>query len=454
MSSPPVHTVTCNGATSGGLGAAPRHLTLDYRNVQGRNLKLNLPDFARSAGFLSSRVLDLIEIAAYIHAGDRLVGRGASNAVELHGWQRRFLYRVRVRDYEFWNRDDVKRALSEAITFMTGDYPYTFEFEAGHVTLPTSLFDSEQFQLSAGPGASVALFSGGLDSLVGALDQLTNTVGTVYLVSHSAQSGIKRTQTQLVAALEEHFPGRVRHYKFDSHLSGIKAREETQRSRSLLFGSIAFSIARSLGQRSFYLFENGITGINFPRRQSLMNARASRTTHPKTVHHLQKLFSLVEGSEVEIRNPLLYLTKTDVVQKLRDLGHPELYPSSVSCGVTRSKSAPATHCGGCNQCIDRRFAAYASGLDSYDDRNLYERDFLHEGLKEAGKHKSLLDFLRQAVHFKNSNTDEFEDDNVNGLVDLFGYLPGISENDGVSTVEAVSLSATDMVSRFGRGTRR
>src|SRR5690606_14329457 len=137
------------------------------------------------------------------------------------------------------------------------------------------------------------------------------------------------------------------------------AKEESQRSRSLLFCTIAYAITHAMGLQSFYLYENGITGINLPKRQSLMNARASRTTHPKTVYLLERLLSLVEEGEITIRNPLLYLTKTDVVTRLKQLGHETLYQSSVSCGVTRSKTAPATHCGGCNQCIDRRFAAYA-----------------------------------------------------------------------------------------------
>ena len=243
MTLPPLHTVACNGASLTHTERGGKLLVLEYRDINGRNIKLNLPDFVRSVSFMPPRILDLIEIAAYIHAGDRLVGRGSSNAVEFHRWQRRFLYRTRVRDYDFWSRPEVNEALSEAVTFMTGDYPYTFEFEPGHATPPTSLFDSEEFRLTAGREATVALFSGGLDSLVGNLERLTETAGEVYLVSHSAQTGIRRTQTKLVKALKGHFPGRVRHYQFDSHLSGIKAREETQRSRSLLFGSIAFSIS-------------------------------------------------------------------------------------------------------------------------------------------------------------------------------------------------------------------
>ena len=440
MSQRPLHISLCNGASRPQNSAEEHKLfSLDYgtRTDRDRNLSLNLPDFVRSVSHIPDRLLDLIEIAVYVHAGDRRVGRGRSNAVELHGWRRRFLYRIRVRNYDFWSSDRVKEALIDAVTFMTGDASYDFEFEPGHNTAPTSLFDKEEFGVTAGEDANVSLFSGGLDSLAGAVEILEKEAGKVYLVSHVSQSGTKRTQDKLIQALREKWPDRIRHYQFSSHLHGIKAREETQRSRSLLFGSIAFAIGHAIGLKSFNMFENGVTSINFPKRQSLMNGRASRTTHPKTVALLQNLFSLIQGAEARIHNPFLYNTKMDVVARLKELGHHELYPSAVSCGVARSMVAPATHCGGCNQCLDRRFAAYAAEIGNYDDIAQYEEDFLEEGLSDDDKKKSLLDFLRQAQRFVNSHPDEFGANHINELTELHGYLPGIPERDELATVERV-----------------
>jgi 7-cyano-7-deazaguanine synthase in queuosine biosynthesis len=431
--------IVCNGAsTPDDVAGDSKVRFLDYGNApdrdRERNLTLNLPGIARSD--FPDRVLDLIELAVYIHAGDRLAGRGRANAAELHGWQRRFRYRIRVRDYNFWSSGEVKKALSEVVAFMTGDKSYTFEFEAGHATAQRGLFASEDFEVNPRQDAQVVLFSGGLDSLTGAVDRLKNSSGEVYLVSHRAQPSIKKTQRELVKALAGSFPNRISHYTFDSHLRGIKAREETQRSRSLLFGSLAYAIAHAAGRRSFYLYENGITGINFPKRQNLMNARASRTTHPRTVRLLEHLFSLVQEDEITIQNPFLYLTKTDVLERLKEMGFEELYTSAVSCGITRSKQAPATHCGGCNQCIDRRFAAYAAGIDDYDDSAHYEQDFIREGVEDRNGQKSLLDFLRQAGQFANESADDFEDNHANELVELFEHLPD-SAGDDLSTIEKI-----------------
>ena len=81
--------------------------------------------------------------------------------------------------------------------------------------------------------------------------------------------------------------------------------EETQRTRSFLYTSIACAIATAYGQDSFTVFENGITSINFPRREDLSHARASRTTHPRTIKHLEDFFSIVRGCDMKIKTPFL-----------------------------------------------------------------------------------------------------------------------------------------------------
>ena len=49
---------------------------------------------------------------------------------------------------------------------------------------------------------------------------------------------------------------------------------------------------------AFFIFENGITSLNFARRQDLLNGRTTRTTHPKTIHLLQRLFSEIVGAAI------------------------------------------------------------------------------------------------------------------------------------------------------------
>jgi hypothetical protein len=224
--------VLCNGASDcGQIDAAPRKvLTLEYEARSGiqPNLRLSLPRFVQDVYHLPDRLLDLLEIAAYVFCADRRVRRGAKDAVEYHAWSRTWEFIVRVRDHSFWSRTEVVTKLSKALTFLTGDRDYRFAFQPGHATSPASLFDGPEFSMQPTRSRSILLFSGGLDSLAGALYLLSTTDSTVCLVSHQSQTGAVRTQNPLVAALKSRYPGRVEHFRSSADCGEIARR--TRRS--------------------------------------------------------------------------------------------------------------------------------------------------------------------------------------------------------------------------------
>ena len=78
-------------------------LRLEYRSITDfePNVKLALPDFVRDVFYLPHRILDLLEIAAYIFSADRLISRGYRDALEYHSWSRSFHFVVKVRDFDF-----------------------------------------------------------------------------------------------------------------------------------------------------------------------------------------------------------------------------------------------------------------------------------------------------------------------------------------------------------------
>ena len=442
--------VLCNRASPpDGNSSIQGAMVLDYLGREGvlANVKLGLPNFVRGVYHLPDRTLDLLELAAYVYCADRMSSRGSKAAVEYHAWARSFHFVVKVRDYAFWTRSDVSACLSRALQFMTGDRGYRFSFQPGHSTQRTGLFDDEQFRMEDSQDLNVALFSGGLDSLAGVLNHLETTIEQVCLVSHQSQPGTVRTQRQLVDALKDHYPGRVFHYKFECHLKGIRAVEETQRSRAFLYTSIAFAIAQAFGQDGFSMYENGITSINFPRRADLSGARASRTTHPRTIYHLKHLFSLLGEREMHIQLPFLWMTKTDVLALLRDGPHPELIPSSVSCSKTFQNLGLATHCGGCSQCVDRRFAAYASKTDDIDDSGIYANDIISIAISDREVKTTVVDYVRQAKDFSTWSEDHFFVELAAELADVVDYLPDTrGEFERLGLVRDLSRRHGDQVS--------
>jgi DpnII restriction endonuclease/queuosine biosynthesis protein QueC len=426
--------VCCNGASSEGH---KKPLRLEYRpDSAHRNVRIGIPRFVRDLLHIPPRTLDLLELAAYIYAADRHTRRGSRDAVEFHSWSRRFRMRMRVRDLGFWSRAEVQDALRSCLTFMTGHADFAFVFTGGHKTPPTSLFDQEGVYapFSSKPH-EVALFSGGLDSLSGAVDTLTGSDVSLVLVGHHSQPGTKQVQRQLGNALDARFPRRATMYGFECTLSGVRAAEETQRSRSFLYTAIGFAIASAYRTSSLTIYENGVTSLNLRRREDLANARASRTTHPRTLAAVQKVLSLVADESFGIKTPAFWLTKRGVVERLVASGHGDLIASSVSCSRTFQREGSATHCGRCFQCVDRRLAIFAAGHEQFDDAALYTVDITRNAIPDEESRTTTVDYLRQAAHLADSPVDAFYAEYLSELADVLDALP--AEGSDLDRVQQV-----------------
>ena len=447
MSNEHAHSIfLCNGANPPDDVDEADCTVLDYRPSNGGkpNVRLGLPDFVRSVYHLPPRCLDLLEIAAYMFAGDRSTSRGSRISVEYQRWARNLHFVIRVRDHAFWSEPTVQDALKSALCFATGDQGYEFTFQPGYTTPPTSLFDRKDFQVKTTAGLSIMLFSGGIDSLAGAVQRLRESDDRICLVSHSSQGGTIRTQRGLVGALRQAYPERVSHYQFRTHLQVIRAREESQRTRPFLYGSIAFAIAMAFGQERFFIFENGVTSLNFARREDLLNARASRTTHPQTVGRLASLFSTIAEQTFTIESPFIWNTKTEVVDYLKASGHGQLLPSSVSCSHTFNARTHATHCGECFQCLDRRIGVYGAAADDFDNASLYATDIITASISSQEGKTTVVDYLRQAANFSNWNQGYFYNQSLDELQHLLGWVPGCE--DEIDLVDKV----WDLCSRHGQ----
>lgn len=438
------HIIRCNSATSPIVQneGSQDFLTLDYLSTD-RNLLIKLPSFVNSLYHLPDRIKDLLEIASYIYGADRNIKRGQKDDVEYQRWARRLHFYIKVRDYQFWNNESLKQALIEGLKFVSGDYDFEFTFQEGNDTIPEGLFDHEQFSIASADNTKVVLFSGGLDSLSGIVELLETTDDKLCLVSHhSGQPGTKKTQDKIFQALQRDYPKRCNHYAFSCNLTGTRAVEETQRTRSFLYCSIAFAISHALGLDRFYVYENGITSLNFAKRQDLINARASRTTHPKTIGLFSRFFSYFEDKPFIIEHPFLFNTKTDILSKFKEYNRQEYIDSTVSCSKTFKKdwdsgideyNSQALQCGGCSQCIDRRFAAFASDTTEYDASHLYKSDFVRHKLNAETK-TTIMDYVRQAREYSRQNVDDFFLDTLEFITDVSDFLDGDSEEDKTSKI--------------------
>jgi hypothetical protein len=247
----------------------------------------------------------------------------------------------------------------------------------------------------------VMLFSGGLDSLAGAIEQLTVPGKIVALVSHRSSSKISAAQEYLVAQLRRKFgANRVLNVPITANLKSGVSNEPTHRTRSFLFAALGAATARCFGVNRICFFENGIMSLNLPPVAQVVGARATRTTHPQALAGFRRVLTNVIGHAFSVENPFIWQTKSDVVEKIATYGGGELIPHTRSCTRVREMTKLHSHCGRCSQCIDRRFAILAAGQEDNDPPEAYSTH-LFEGERHRGPDREMaLAFIRSATAVK------------------------------------------------------
>lgn len=441
MRSEKTHIILCSGASLpskfGNKELFPC-LKLNYNpSSRGHNVNIRLPHFVESLNcHIPDRFKDLLEIAGYIYAADRNIKRGNPDDLEYHSWARNLHFFIKVRDFKFWNSKQAKTKLSEALLYVSGDNNIEFTFEKGGKDVgQKNLFDDEKIQFENNDKVHVALFSGGMDSLAGIIETLETTEKKLILVSHRSNPGTTKTQKGVFNKLQQDYPDRITYYHFECTVKKQRPKEETQRTRIFLYTSIAFTLSSIFGENELHIYENGITSINFSKRADLINARASRTTHPQTLHNMNEFFSSVSDKKFVLRHPFLFKTKTDVFEIIKKYNRQNYIDLTVTCTKTFLKfehKSMASHCGGCSQCIDRRFAAFASNLEDYDatyDFDLAKDSFIRDDAKTH-----LCDYIKLAYDFNQYDLNAFYYDKQDVLSDLVDYIDGQDESEKVETI--------------------
>lgn len=367
------------------------------------NVNLRLEDVARVfLKHLTPRLVDLLEIAAYVYTSDATTKRkGAWEEDAVEPWGRRFRMVVPVRDLAFWTRPDVAELLPRTLGFLSDDV-YEFDFVALTADRPQQEYlhiGMEDWPFTGVP--RVCLFSGGLDSLAGAVEMAANGEPLV-LVSHRPVTTLAGRQLNLVKGLRRHFPRvPLLHIPVWVNKAERLGKEFSQRTRSFLFSALGCAVAQSVGAEGMRFFENGVVSLNLPVADEVLGARASRTTHPQALHLLARLFSLVadrpEDRPFVVDNPFLHLTKREVLERISCRGAADLIELSCSCAHTLHKGKSQWHCGTCSQCIDRRIAILAAGLEDHDP----ERDYVvnvFTGPRKPGYEQNMaVNYARHAL---------------------------------------------------------
>jgi 7-cyano-7-deazaguanine synthase in queuosine biosynthesis len=349
-----------------------------------------LPDWA----------LDFLEIAALVYGIDSAVSRGGPTLRQMgKDWYRRFSVEVPVRCLVLWSQTALKAALEETLMALSDDrFDFTF------VASDTEPAVAPWFKFGNDDGWQadrVIMFSGGLDSLSGALEEMVEHNQAVALVSHFSSTKISKVQKDLVRDLRRLLGERaLRHLAVQIQLGKGSNLEGTHRTRSFLFAVLGLVTAVAFRQTRVSFHENGVVSLNLPPVANVQSTRATRTTHPRTLALFSTLFSLVAPQPIRVDNPSFWKTKTEVMETISRLGGTDLIRKSASCADTHNRTKQHPHCGRCSQCVDRRFAALASGLGRSDPAEAYALDLMDGVRTDARDREIALSYVRNAAFYE------------------------------------------------------
>ena len=379
----------CGGSTKPKGAKSPLKIETIPLLLWGRhsNIALKISDLTKKmVSNLPDLYADLLEIATYIYCADQTTTRGGSGATNIGAnWRRNMHFVIPVRSQDFWSKQDVVETLKSTLSFLSDD---NYDFRFVKLTNPPLFenyfeFPSEESSFIAD---EIIPFSGGLDSLGGAINEIFVNENRAALVSHRSAPKIAPKQKDLYNQIRSLCNKELKplHIPVWIQKHGLKAPEDSQRSRSFLYASLSATVAAMFGKNRIQFYENGITSLNLPIAEQVLGARATRTTHPKSIAGFQKLFSLISNNSFVIETPFLWKTKTDVVELIKNNSQADLIKHSVSCSRVFSMTRLHTHCGNCSQCIERRIAMFAANCVKYDPDEMYHTD-VFIGERQEGK---------------------------------------------------------------------
>lgn len=300
-------------------------------------------------------------------------------------WTREIEIVVPVRNPDIWEGHGA--LLERILGTLSGDIWRVRFYQAGQAL--RNYIDGMCVDTQPRRGAPpIALFSGGLDSYVGAIDALSRERFQPVFVGQT-DAGNSSTIDELKTLLEEGsgdpltlFRWRMSCKASDLGETFSGGGELTMRARSFLFFAASVLVATSYGSRKILVPENGFISLNMPLDPWRLGALTTRTTHPYVIARFNELLASI-GLPAGLTNPFQGMTKGEMLAQCADQGLLRRgLGSTVSCSkpkwVRRYRAQYGTsHCGVCWPCLIRR-AAVRRAFPSWNDPTRYvKEDLLH-----------------------------------------------------------------------------
>jgi 7-cyano-7-deazaguanine synthase in queuosine biosynthesis len=330
--------------------------------------------------------IDILSLAGLVYLADTRISRILHSQ---DSWTREIAIEMPVYNLEKWT--PLGSLFTRMLNFLTGDR-WTISFRKRDEEL------SEKPKEETPPPKfdAVTLFSGGMDSLIGAINHLESHHKTA-LISHAGDAHTKNAQSKLLAHFQGKYPDLDPLYLdlwmvFRKNLIPGGGNENTTRSRSFLF--IAFGIFAMSGMKGVSTLEvpeNGLIALNVPLEELRIGSHSTRTTHPFYLDSWNQVLNEL-GIDLSVRNPYWYMTKGEMADECLNKDFLlQVIQDSISCSSpqkARWSGAAPQHCGYCVPCIIRR-AAMNKAFKEEKDSTPYLVDSVSEITANHAKGKGV-----------------------------------------------------------------
>ncbi len=273
-------------------------------------LQTTMNELSKQSIYPSESGIDAIILGLMVYIADMKISRDKQSQ---NSWTREITLTIPVFD-GLWK--EYKVTLERMLKFLTGDI-WEIQFTKREVLLA----DEKKFSQRTDKYGIASLFSGGMDSLIAAINYMEQKQPTL-LVSHAGEGRVRHWQTNLLAALDCEY-NNVSHENayLWTNLTDIELPEAekdmNQRSRSFLFISISIlAMSGTKGCTQLLMPENGLIALNVPLEYMRVGSHSTRTTHPFYL----KLWNEVVGGlfNFSISNPYWNKTKGEMASECLD----------------------------------------------------------------------------------------------------------------------------------------
>lgn len=335
-------------------------------------------EFARFGLAFTPATEDILNFAIAAYTADIRVSRREA----FDSWTRSFELHLFVNCVEAW--EACRPAAEELLSFLTGDHwVLRVRPTPDHYVRHTPAVS----EVSPVSTDTVSLFSGGLDSFVGAIDALEAYESVTLVGHHSQGSGAtSKSQANAIRVIRGFYPLERTPFLqlwLSPPKGEARASETTTRGRSILFLGLGVSVATAMSAARLIVPENGVISLNVPLTPSRLGSFSTRTTHPHMIDLFRSMLKEL-GIPVAIELPYRFVTKGEMLRECRNqTALAEGIGITMSCArpaAGRFAGSPNLHCGRCIPCIIRRASVLSSGLSDPTQYSLEDLRLTPSGL--------------------------------------------------------------------------